>query len=181
MQLQLQYLHTSVWRVQEKMSLLPFTYTCTFYQAVSTRLLISAKKASPLLVLISGLPPYVQYSDTYEYNKAAVAEARSVYFTSISGFSFVLRHFSHYCQLICISIRIKTFQVRFLPLLTICAMSSFTTFRPAGLHFNRYELSLFSFFHYLYNFLNSPTNPLARARAHTHTHTHTCLNVLLRS
>jgi hypothetical protein len=136
MQLQLQYLHKSVWRVQDEMSLLHFTDICTFYQAVSTRLLIS-EKASPLLVLISGLPAYVQYSNTYEYNKAAVAEARSVYFTSISGFPFVLRHFSHYYQLICISFRIKTFQVRFLPLLTICAMSSFTTFRPAGLHFNR--------------------------------------------
>lgn len=114
MQLQLQYLHTSVWRVQGKISLLPLTYTCTFYQAVSIRPLLS-ENASPLLVPISGLPADVQYSDPY--NKAATAEARSAYFTSFSGFPFVLRHFSHYHQLICISFMIKTFQVRFLPLL----------------------------------------------------------------
>ena len=114
MQLQFQYLHASVWRVQEKISLLLFTYTCTFYQAVSIRLPVS-EKAFPLLVLISGLPADVQYSDPY--NKAATAEARSAYFTSISGFPFVRRYFSHYYQLICISFRIKTFQVRFLPLL----------------------------------------------------------------
>lgn len=95
----------------------PFCFLLTLTQFIKQLVsdCRSQKKTFPLLVLISGLPADVQYSDPY--NKAATAKARSAYFTSISGFPFVRRYFSHYYQLICIFFRIETFQVRFLPLL----------------------------------------------------------------
>ena len=123
-----------------------FTYTCTFYQAVSIRLLIS-EKAPRLLVLISSLPADVQYSDTY--NKAATAEALSAYCTSISGFPFVLCHFFHYYQVICISFRIKTFQVRFLLLLNhLCNVffHNIQTCRPTFQSLRTFSLYLLPLF-----------------------------------
>jgi hypothetical protein len=111
----------------------------TFYQAVSTRHLFS-EKASPLFVLISGLLADVQYFDPYK--RVATAEARSTYFTSFPGFPFVLRHFSHYNQLICISFRITTFQASILLLLNHLCNVFFQNIQPCRPTFESCSLSL---------------------------------------